>query len=657
MIARRMALLLVIAVVAVLTASPVFGAGGDKLVVFVEVDDPVTKKKLKDRPDVSKRHEFPNGFSATIPAKSRKGIESRPGVTVHDVPVYQLTTVPSDQTPYGIEQIYNDPTITSTSGGAGVVIGHLDTGVNKDHPDLKNRIVGCKDATGRGIRKGCKDGNGHGTHTLGTAVADGGDGTGIFGVAPDAMAYVVKVCKAGCWTDDIAAAIDFLGDKVQIITMSIGGDTESGLIRDAINRNLHLLYVAAAGNDGPDAGSIDYPGANPNVIAVAAIDSPETVASFSSRGIDDGKDAVISAKEVELAAAGVGVESTWNDGGYNTISGTSMATPHIAGLAAREWQGSAAATRSYLRTYVEDITLANGGGAGIGYDIASGYGLGHVTPATTVASGTIAGTVTESNGTTAISAATVSVEGTTLSATTNANGDYSIVNVPEGTHDVTASADGFVSETKTGISVTADTPTPVDFALVATPTGTIAGKVTESNGTTAISAATVAVEGTTLSATTDGNGDYSIGNVPEGTHDVTASADGFVSDTRTGIAVTADSTTPVDFALAVVTTATTVSVDSITYATEGGKRGDKHLLITVALVDDLGNLVGGASVSIDLYRDGSRIASGTGTTGANGTLTFSLKNAKSGTHTTTVTNVTAASLTWDGVTPANEFVK
>lgn len=108
--------------------------------------------------------------------------------------------------------------------------------------------------------------------------------------------------------------------------MSLGGDTESSLIKDAMNRNLHILYVAAAGNDGPSEGSIDYPAANPNVIAVAAIDSTKTVASFSSRGIDDGDDAVISAREVELSAAGVSVQSTWNDGGYNTISGTSMST-------------------------------------------------------------------------------------------------------------------------------------------------------------------------------------------------------------------------------------------------------------------------------------------------------------------------------------------
>ena len=103
--------------------------------------------------------------------------------------------------------------------------------------------------------------------------------------------------------------------------------------------------------------------------------------------------------------------------------------------------------------------------------------------------------------------------------------------------------------------------------------------------------------------------------------------------------------------------ATTVSVSLITYATGGGKNNDKHLLITVALVDDLGNPVSGASVSIDLSRDGSPVGSGTSTTGSDGTVTFSLKNARPGCYTTTITNVTASGLTWDGVTPANEFCK
>ncbi|MCH7558312.1 MAG: hypothetical protein IIB56_12775 [Planctomycetes bacterium] len=105
--------------------------------------------------------------------------------------------------------------------------------------------------------------------------------------------------------------------------------------------------------------------------------------------------------------------------------------------------------------------------------------------------------------------------------------------------------------------------------------------------------------------------------------------------------------------------ATTVSVVSIDYATEGGKNKDKHLLITVALLDNLGDPVAGASVSIDLFRDGSPAGSGSGTTGSGGTVTFTLKNAKSGCYTTTVTDVTSG-LTWDPDDTANvssEFCK
>ena len=96
--------------------------------------------------------------------------------------------------------------------------------------------------------------------------------------------------------------------------------------------------------------------------------------------------------------------------------------------------------------------------------------------------------------------------------------------------------------------------------------------------------------------------------------------------------------------------ATSFIVSSVFYATDGGKNKDKHLLITVALVDNLENLVSGASVSIELFRDGFMIASGTGTTGTEGAVTFSLKNASSGCYTETGI-VAPGGLTWDNVWP------
>ena len=102
---------------------------------------------------------------------------------------------------------------------------------------------------------------------------------------------------------------------------------------------------------------------------------------------------------------------------------------------------------------------------------------------------------------------------------------------------------------------------------------------------------------------------------------------------------------------------TIVSVDSITYATEGGKDQDRNLLVTFALKDDLENPVANASVSIDLKRDEKLFASEADITGTDGTVTFTYKNAPSGSYSAVVTSIYATGLTWDGVTPANSFNK
>lgn len=148
-----------------------------------------------------------------------------------------------------------------------------------------------------------------------------------------------------------------------------------------------------------------------------------------------------------------------------------------------------------------------------------------------------------------------------------------------------------------------------------------------------------------------GSGDsFSSSTLSDGEHTITASVTDSGSKTGSASVNITVGNPPA--------TATTVSVASITYDTAGGKNQDKNLLITVALEDDLGDPVGGASVSMTLsLLDSSSSWTGTGTTGGSGAVTFTLRNARSGSYTTTVNDVTAGGLTWDGVTPMNGFSK
>ncbi|MDP3792636.1 MAG: S8 family peptidase [bacterium] len=295
--------------------------------------------------------------------------------------------VPSDQLPWGVEAIYgNNPLLVKTSGGADVNVAVLDTGVFKDHLDLKNRLSQCKDFTAAKVPivdGKCEDKNGHGTHVAGIILADGGtDGKGIYGVAPEADLYAYKVCgnNGSCWSDDIAIAMRTAVDQgAHVISLSLGSDTESSLIKNAISYAVskNVLVVAAAGNDGPDVGSIDYPGANPDVVAVGAFDVNIDVAEWSSRGINSTTTLnIIEEGDIEFVAPGVIIESTWKDGGYVILSGTSMATPHVTGLAAKLWQKDAEdpdlATRNLLKTFSGDLIPP------VGEDNTSGYGFPHL---------------------------------------------------------------------------------------------------------------------------------------------------------------------------------------------------------------------------------------------------------------------------------------
>jgi subtilisin family serine protease len=287
---------------------------------------------------------------------------------------------PSTQTPWGIKRVYNDNSIESTSGGSGVVVAVLDTGVMTTHEDLKNRVMECHTTVTRfpPDAKSCEDAHGHGTHVAGTILADGGqDGRGIYGVAPEAKLISIKVCdrKGSCYGDDIAAGITLAADRgAQIISMSLGGSSMSTLEKNAIDYAVDkgVLIIASAGNSGPNLNTIGYPAAYFKVVSVAATDVNDRVADFSSRGIY-ATEFGYEDRYLEVAAPGVSIESAFYDGCYRVWSGTSMAAPHVSGLAAKQWAGNTPLTRAMLQESAQDIT--SGHHTIAGYDPASGFGL------------------------------------------------------------------------------------------------------------------------------------------------------------------------------------------------------------------------------------------------------------------------------------------
>ncbi|MDA0171044.1 S8 family serine peptidase [Solirubrobacter taibaiensis] len=235
-------------------------------------------------------------------------------------------------------------------------VGIVDTGIDNAHEDLAGKTVACASVqllTNR-VREGsCNDDNDHGTHVAGTIAAKANNSVGVAGVSYNSNLAICKALNAvgSGTTAGVANCITYLAGKgVKIISMSLGGGSSTTLqtaVRNATSGG--SLIIAAAGNDG-DA-TLNYPAAYAEVVSVAATDRNDARASFSNANSD-----------VEIAAAGVDVLSTKRGGGYVAFSGTSMATPHVAGvaalIAAKNPSFSPTQIRSKLGTSVDDLGAA-----------------------------------------------------------------------------------------------------------------------------------------------------------------------------------------------------------------------------------------------------------------------------------------------------------
>ena len=379
----------------------------------------------------------------------------------------------AQEIPWGVDHI-DAELVWSTSTGKGVTVAILDTGIDYDHPDLIDNIAGGINFAGWWWSDGStnkflwNDKYGHGSHCAGIVAASNND-IGVVGVAPGARLQAVKVLgdDGTGYVSDIIQGLEWCVENViDIVSMSFGSVEYSESLDNACQAayGAGVLLVAAAGNE--NGGALHYPGACESVIAVSATNANDEVADFSSIG-----------PEVELAAPGVDIKSTYRYGAYGIGSGTSMACPHVAGTAALVF--AANPTLSHQQVRLRLRTTADDLGAP-GPDNLYGYGLvnaaaaaqtadvhdvavAHIDAASSVLGGEIVeitvtvqnhGTVHETFNivlTDDTEAATIGTELVSLAAaaTTAVSFSWDTAGATSGSHTLTATAGPVTGETDT----------------------------------------------------------------------------------------------------------------------------------------------------------------------------------------------------------------
>jgi subtilisin family serine protease len=307
------------------------------------VPDPVTAAS-----DLGRRHGLGvdlvygtaiKGFAAAVPEGRLAALTSDPRVRyVERDQVVTLSakpggggggagsgTQPAQSVPSGVTRIgaHTSPTakIDGVDERVNVDVAVIDTGIDTTHPDL-NVVGGVNFSTG----KSYVDGNGHGTHVSGTIAAKDNN-FGVVGVAPGARLWSVRVLdnSGSGLLSGVLKGIDWVAARgdIEVANMSLGasGSSLNAAVNGAVSRG--VVFAVAAGNESADAANYTPAGAASALTVSALRDTDDTFAYFSNYG-----------SVVDLIAPGVNILSTWKGGGYKTISGTSMATPHVAGAAA-----------------------------------------------------------------------------------------------------------------------------------------------------------------------------------------------------------------------------------------------------------------------------------------------------------------------------------
>jgi subtilisin family serine protease len=293
------------------------------------------------------------GFAATLTKEEIEALRSNPAVEYieQDAEMTIQATVTQTGAPWGLARLSNVNAGSTTytyddTAGAGTCAYVIDTGIQIAHAQFGGRAVWGRDFTGEGNT----DGNGHGTHVAGTI------GSTTYGVAKRTSLIAVKVLNsAGSGTNaGVIAGMDWVASDLRtrscpngvVVNMSLGGGLSTAVNTAAAGITSAGGFLAvAAGNSGANAANYS-PASAASACTVGATDSSDRVASFSNYGAG-----------VDVHAPGVSILSTWPTGSTNTISGTSMASPHIAGLGAY-YLGLRAATPATLCSYITSQALS-----------------------------------------------------------------------------------------------------------------------------------------------------------------------------------------------------------------------------------------------------------------------------------------------------------